>query len=80
MSDFKSLAELREDRGLSQAEVARKLNISQQGYGLIEKGDRGLNAPKIQMLAEILRVDTNTIISLALNNNNTLLCQTGTDS
>lgn len=80
MGDFKSLSELRESKGLSQAEVAKQLNLSPQGYGLIERGERGLKAFAIKKLSEIFNVGTDDIIFLALNNNVMLLNQTGTEA
>ena len=80
MNDIKTLAELRDSRGLSQADVARHLAITPQGYGAIERGERGLKAKNIKKLAEIFKVGTDKIIFLALNNNERLLKQTDTAS
>lgn len=75
LDEIKTLAELRESRRLSQAEVARYLAITPQGYGAIERGERGLKARNIKKLAEIFEVGTDKIIFLALNNNDKLLKQ-----
>lgn len=75
MKDITTLAELRESKELTQADVAEKLTMTPQGYGAIERGDRGLKAKHIKKLAEIFGVGTDRIIFLALNNNKKLLKQ-----
>ena len=80
MKDFKTLAEFREDKGLPQAEVARHLGITQQGYGAIERGERGLKVKYIKKLAELFEVDISKIVFFALNNNEMLSDHTNTTS
>ena len=80
MEEFKTLAKLRESKSLSQADIARLLNMTPQGYGAIERGERGLKAKKIKRLADIYDVSTDYIIFLVLNNNSKLLSRsTGTE-
>lgn len=78
MKEIRNLAELRESKCLSQADIARLLGMTQQGYGLIERGERNLKAKNIKRLADIYGVGTDYIIFLALGNNDKLLNQTGT--
>ncbi len=79
MSKFKSLAELRENKGLTQAGVAKDLGMTPQGYGLIERGERGLKAIAAKKLAEIFGVGISDIVFLATDNNQLLSRPTGTD-
>jgi len=79
MGKIKTLAELRESKGLSQADISKLLNMTPQGYGAIERGERGLKAKNIKRLADIYGVGTDYIIFLALKNNEKLLNQTGTE-
>lgn len=79
MSKAKSLAELRENNDKSQADVAKILGITPQGYGLIERGERGLKVEAAAKLADFFGVNVEEIILLALQNNNKLLQATGTD-
>jgi transcriptional regulator with XRE-family HTH domain len=80
LDDIKTLAELRENKEFSQAEVANRLGITPQGYGAIERGERGLKAKNIKKLAEIFGVGSDRIIFLALNNNKKLLKKSDTAS
>ena len=53
--DFGNMTrERRIEKGLSQDEVAKKLNISQQAYGRYELGKREPGLQTIMQLAEIL--------------------------
>lgn len=80
LKQAKTLAELRDAKGLSQAQVAKILEITPQGYGAIERGERGLKAGYIKKLAELFKVSADRIISLAINNNAKLSDKTGTES
>lgn len=71
--EIDTLAQLRSIRNKTQAEVAEFLGITQQGYGLIERGKRELKIETAQKLAEFFNVDVNTIIFLAIENNEKLL-------
>lgn len=80
MDKLKSLSDLRESKGLSQADVANHLGITPQGYGLIERSERVLKAITAKKLADIFDVDISDIVFLALSNNSELSRPTGTDS
>ena len=45
---------LRQQKGLSQAKMARQLNISTNGYGNIERGQTNLSLTKLKKIAAIL--------------------------
>ena len=45
---------LRQQKGLSQAKMARQLNISTNGYGNIERGQTNLSLTKLKQIAAIL--------------------------
>jgi len=77
--NINSLSELRDLKGLTQGDVAKKLGMTPQGYGLLERGERELKAKVIQKLSYIFDVPVDKIIFLALNNNRKLLNPTGTE-
>ncbi|MDB4725944.1 helix-turn-helix domain-containing protein [bacterium] len=57
MNINKSLYELRRERGISQAELARHLGISLQAYNQMEKGARDtLTVPRLLEVCEYLGV------------------------
>lgn len=66
LGDIKTLAELRGNKGFSQADVAGHLKITPQGYGAIERGERVLRVKYIKKLAEIFGVKTDLIVFLAI--------------
>ena len=59
------LKKIRNEKGLSQSEIAIKLNIGQQYYSMIENGERqkDLNLSLVTKLSEILGVSVNKIIA-----------------
>ena len=50
------LKEIRQEKKLSQKDIAKKLNISQQAISLYEKGDRELKLETWQKLADYFNV------------------------
>ena len=50
------LKEIRQEKKLSQKDLAKKLNISQQAISLYEKGDRELKLETWQKLADYFNV------------------------
>lgn len=52
----KRLREAREVRGLSQAQVAEKLGITQKAYSVWERRDVALRPEQIELLADLLAV------------------------
>ena len=59
------LKEKRKSKGLTQQNVAERLNISTQYYSLIEKGERqeSLNLSTLDKLAEIFGVPLSDLIA-----------------
>lgn len=59
------LKEKRKNKGLTQQNVAERLNISTQYYSLIEKGERqeSLSLSMLDKLAEVLGVPLSDLIA-----------------
>ena len=51
-----TIKKLRLEKGLSQGELAKKLNLSRQTYTQIETGSRDLTVPEAQKLAEFFNI------------------------
>ena len=71
---------LRQQKGLSQAKMARQLNMSKNGYGNIERGQTNLSLTKLKQIAAIFdenlmqlikRHDKNIINTMGSNNTGT---------
>ena len=58
------IRDLREDRDLSQAEVAKVLRTTQQQYSKIETGKADISGEKLCLLAEFYNVSTDYILGL----------------
>lgn len=54
---------LREDRALSQEEVAERMSISPNTYGKIERGETKLTLAKLEQIADIFDIDIVELIS-----------------
>lgn len=50
------IRKIREDKNISQEKMALELDMVQSNYGRLEKDDKRLTVPKIQRIAEILKV------------------------
>lgn len=59
------LKDLREDKDLSQNDIAKLLNISQQQYSLYETGQRDFPTEFIIILAKFYNVTTDYIFGLS---------------
>ena len=75
----KNLSELRDAKRYTQKDVAIKLGMTPQGYGLIERGERELKVKTATILADLFGVAVEDIILLSLSHNKNLLDSTGTD-
>lgn len=64
MSYVNRLRELREDRDLSQAQVGKLLNKSQQGYAHLENGKARLSIDDLIKLCEFYEVSSDYILCL----------------
>ena len=61
------MRELREDRDLSQKEVGRIINKSQQGYSHIENGKASLTIEDMLILCRFYDVSTDYFVGLTNN-------------
>ena len=64
---YKNIRALREDRDLTQTEVARHLHCSQQVYSNYELGQRDIPTDILIKLARFYRVSTDYILGLTEN-------------
>ena len=67
MAYYKRLKDLREDKDLTQQEVAKLLFITQQQYSLYEKGYRDIPTTALTTLADFYNVSTDYILGLTDN-------------
>ena len=67
MSYVNRLKELREDRDLSQAQVGKLLNKSQQGYAHLENGNARFSIDDLIKLCEFYGVSSDYILGLPKN-------------
>ena len=58
------IRDLREDRDLSQAEIARVIQTPQQQYSKIETGKSDISGEKLKLLAEFYNVSADYILGL----------------
>lgn len=58
------IKDLREDRDLSQAEVAKVIKTTQQHYSKIETGKSDISGEKLKLLAEFYNVSVDYILGL----------------
>ena len=55
---------LREDRDLSQAEIAKVIKTTQQQYSKIENGKADISGEKLKLLAEYYNISVDYILGL----------------
>lgn len=70
------IRELRENKNLTQADVAEKLDLSVAGYAKIERGITEVTIPRLEQLANIFEVDMTELLPQKIgmiiqNNQNT---------
>lgn len=76
MKTYEKIREYRDEKKLTQAEVAEKLDISVTAYSKIERGLTELTLLRLYQLAEIFEVDVTELIPkdntvyIQMNNNN----------
>ena len=58
------IRELREDRDLSQAQLAKLLKTTQQQYSKIELGKSDISGEKLVLLSKFYQVSTDYILGL----------------
>lgn len=64
---FQRIRDLREDRDMTQADIAKELHISQQAYSNYELGQRDIPTDIIIALAEIHKTNADYILGLTNN-------------
>ena len=69
------IKKLREEKGITQENMALKLDVTQSNYGRLEKDDRRLNVVKLLKIVRILDV-----IIMYLFNGMVSQAETGTDT
>ena len=62
--------ELREEKGLSQADIGKVLGITSQAYGLIENGKRDASTEYLKALSDFYNVTTDYILGISSERNN----------
>lgn len=58
------IRDLREDRDLSQATIAKVLHTTQQQYSKIETGKADINGERIKLLAKFYNISADYILGL----------------
>ena len=58
------IKDLREDKGLSQQEIAKIIKTTQQQYSKIETGKSDISGEKLMLLAEFYNVSTDYLLGL----------------
>lgn len=61
------IRDLREDRDLSQTEIAKVIKTTQQQYSKIETGKADISGEKLKLLAEFYNVSVDYILGLTNN-------------
>ena len=59
------IRDLREDRDLSQATIAKVIKTTQQQYSKIETGKADISGEKLKLLAEFYNVSVDYILGLS---------------
>ena len=54
---LENITAIREKQGFNQTEFAKKISMTQGGYNLIEKGERGLELSRLLQIAMVLGVN-----------------------
>ena len=58
------IKDLREDKGLSQQEIAKIIKTTQQQYSKIEMGKSDISGEKLMLLAEFYNVSADYLLGL----------------
>ncbi len=59
---YERLRDLRKNYGLSQEELAKKINLQQRAYGYYETGDRMVPPPVLDALADFYHVSVDYLM------------------
>ena len=71
---------LRQVKGLTQEEVAERLNLSVNGYGKIERGNCDINLHRLEQIAEVFGVEVIEFLGTADRNVFNLSCTNNMDT
>jgi transcriptional regulator with XRE-family HTH domain len=64
MSVHEKIRLVREAKGLTQEQVAEKLEMSPNGYGDIERGDSDIKLSKLEKIAELFGISLSELVDL----------------
>ena len=64
MSVHEKIKLVRQSKGLTQEEVAEKLNMSVSSYGDIERGDSDVKLSKLEKIADLFGISINDLFNL----------------
>lgn len=67
MKVYRRIRDLREDRDLSQMQLAKQLNISQRSYSYYENGERMISPQLLSAIALFYGVSVDYILELTDN-------------
>ena len=65
MSVNEKIRLVREAKGLTQEEVAEKLDMSKNGYGDIERGNSDVKLSKLKQIAELFEMELSELVDLS---------------
>ncbi|KOR32955.1 hypothetical protein TI05_03960 [Achromatium sp. WMS3] len=69
MSISDKIRSIRKAKGLTQEQVAEKLEMSTNGYGDLERGDTDIKLSKLEKIAEILEMQLPELVDLSEKDN-----------
>lgn len=69
MEVFDRIAQIRNEKNLSQYDMAERLNIGQSAYFQIEKGKTALTVSRLYQIAEILGVSVSVLLGEKIGDN-----------
>ncbi len=64
MTIQEKIRSLREKNDLTQADMAERMNLSQNGYAKIERGDTQLKLEKLEQIANLFEMDLIELLSI----------------
>ncbi|MBS9780418.1 MAG: helix-turn-helix transcriptional regulator [Moraxellaceae bacterium] len=63
MTVQEKIRSLREQNNLTQTDMAVRMNLSQNGYAKLERGESKLNLEKLQQLSDIFEIDITELVN-----------------
>ncbi len=63
MTVQEKIRSLREQNNLTQTDMAVRMNLSQNGYAKLERGESKLNLEKLQQLSDIFKIDITELVN-----------------